>query len=882
MIENYIFRLIIHKIILRRRTILKSILLIILGVSVTFSQENNEVSNTDTLTVDKKVKEPLLLNDVKYDASDSIIINQKDNKIILYNNAKIVYGDIELTSGLIILDYKKNEVYAGRIADADGNLSQYPVFKEGRNTVNPDSIKYNFNNQKALIWNSKSEENGMNILAALTKKQNDSVYYLKDGKVTTGGSLEGGETEDADYYFRIRKGKLVPGGKIITGFTNLYIWDVPTPIGLPFAYFPSQETKEEAGFIIPNVNESNRRGYSLQNGGYYLPISEFFDLTIMGDYYTNGSYGFNLSSQYKKRYKYGGNFSVRYENLIDGERGLPDYSKSTIYNFRWTHSKDSKASPYSSLSASVNFGSSDYFRQSVNQLNTPNFLNNNLSSSVSYSKTFPGKAGVRFSLTSSMSQNTQSKEVNITLPTFTLSSARFYPFTKEGTSKKGFIKNINLQYSSKAENRATLPDDLLFKKGMFENAKNGMQHTIPISTNFKAFKFFSISMGGNYQEVWALKTKRYFDYNEVDGLIMEEIKGFDRFAMYNYSASMTTKIYGTLNFKPDNKIQSIRHVITPSISYSNSPSFEKYYDTYIIDAEGNTAEYTRFQGGLYGSPSKSFGSSIGISIQNSFEAKVKPKDSTITELKKIKLLNNLNISTSYNLAAEKFKLSPIRVTTGFDIAQGIKVNTGATFDAYALDENNNRINTFNIKNGGGLLRLTSANLSAQYTLNNNTFKKGLNQDQIDESTSGGGRSDDLFGMAQDFSDSRQFPENDNEEPIDLTKYRYKVPWDINLAYSLTYLNSRNQNDFGTNSLMISSNITLTPKWRIGASSGYDFKQKGFTYTSLRFDRDLDSWRLNFDWVPLGNRASWNFFIGIKSGLLSDLKYEKRSEPDRNF
>ena len=211
-------------------------------------------------------------------------------------------------------------------------------------------------------------------------------------------------------------------------------------------------------------------------------------------------------------------------------------------------------------------------------------------------------------------------------------------------AKKGIIKNINLQYSSKAENRATLPDDLLFKKGMFENAKNGMQHTIPISTNFKAFKFFSISMGGNYQEVWALKTKRYFDYNEVDGVIMEEIKGFDRFAMYNYSASMTTNIYGTLNFKPDKKIQSIRHVITPSISYSNSPSFEKYYDTYIIDAEGNTAEYTRFQGGLYGAPSKNFGSSIGIGIQNSFEAKVKPKDSTITELKKIKLLNNLNIT----------------------------------------------------------------------------------------------------------------------------------------------------------------------------------------------------------------------------------------------
>ena len=784
---------------MRKKILLKSTLISILSLSVALSQENNIDESKDTLIVNKSVKQPLLLNDVKYDASDSIIINQKDNKISLYNNAKIIYGDIELTSGLIILDYKKNEVYAGRIVDENGDLSQYPVFIQGGNTVNPDSIKYNFDNQKALIWNSKSEDNGLNILSSLTKKQNDSVYYLKDGKVTTGGNLLGGDSEEADYFFKIRKGKLVPGGNIVTGFTNLFVKNVPTPIGLPFAYFPSQQT-QNSGFIIPNISESNSRGYSVQNGGYYLPISEYLDLTILGDYYTNGSYGLNINSQYRKNYRYNGTLSIRYENLINGERGLPDYSKSTVYNIRWSHSKDSKSSPYSSFSASVNFGSSDYFRQSVNQLNTPNFLNNNLSSSISYSKTFPGKAGVRLSLTTSMSQNTQSKEVNMTLPTLTLSTGRFYPFAKEGTPKKGLIKNINLQYSSKAENRATFSDDLLFKEGMFDNAKNGMQHSIPISTNFKAFKHFSISMGGNYEETWFLKTKKYSDFNEIDGVVIEEIEGFERFAMYNFSASVTTKIFGTVNFKPDNKIQSIRHTITPSISYSNAPSFEKYYDTYIIDAEGNTAEYTRFQGGLYGAPRKGFSSTLGLSIQNSFEAKVKPKDSLETELKKIKLLNNLNITTSYDLAAEEFNLSPIRVTTGFDIANGLKINTGATFDAYSLDENNNRINEFNIKNGGGLVRLTSANLSAQYILNNNTFKKGLNQDQIDESTSGGGRADDLFGMSQDFSDSRQSQEDDNQEPIDLTRYRYQVPWDINLAYSLTYANNRNQNDFSTNSL----------------------------------------------------------------------------------
>ena len=862
---------------MKKKLIFLLIISFFYGLNIAYSQ--NSTQKKDTINDSEIEKKPILLDNIKYDASDSIIIDQTNNKIILYNNAKIIYGDIELTSGLIELDYKNNIVNAGRISDLSGNLSQYPTFKQGGNIVNPDSIKYNFDNQKALIWNSKSEENGMNILSTLTKKQNDSVYYLKDGKVTTGGNLMGDETEKADYFFKIRKGKLVPGGNIVTGFTNLFVKNVPTPIGLPFAYFPSQQTKD-SGFIIPNISDSNQRGYSIQNGGYYLPISDFFDLTILGDYYTNGSYGINISSIYRKRYNYNGTFSVRYENLINGERGLPGYGKSTVYNIRWSHSKDSKASPNSSFSASVNFGSSDYFRQSVNQLNTANFLNNNLSSSISYSKSFPGSAGVRLSLTANMSQNTQSKQVNLNLPTLTLNTARFYPFEKKGRSKKGLIQNINLQYSSKLENRATFADDLLLKKGMFENAKSGIQHLIPFTTNFKLFKFVSVSAGGRYQETWTGKTIRFNDFNESNGVVKDTLSGFDRFATYNYNASITTKIYGIVNFKPEKRIQSIRHTITPSISYSNSPSFEQYYDTYIIDANGNTAEYTRFQGGLYGTPPKGYSSSIGISIQNTLEAKVKPKDSTQTELKKINILKNLNISTSYNLAADEFKLSPVRVTAGIDLAKGLSLNTGATFDPYALDENNTRINIFNVKNGGGLLRLTSANVSTQYVLNNNTFKKGQSEEQINESVSGGGRADDLFGVSQDFSNSNQYEEDEEQEEVNLERYIYKLPWSINLAYSLTYNNTRGQNDFSTNSLMISSNLSLTPKWKVGVSSGYDFKQKGFTYTQLRFDRDLDSWRLNFSWVPFSQRASWNFFIGIKSGLLSDLKYEKRSEPDR--
>ena len=476
-----------------------------------------------------------------------------------------------------------------------------------------------------------------------------------------------------------------------------------------------------------------------------------------------------------------------------------------------------------------------------------------------------------------MSQNTQSKLVNLTLPTLTITSNRFFPFERKGRSKKGFFQNINIQYSSKAENRASFADDLLLKKGMFDDAKNGFQHTIPFSTNFKLFKFLSVSAGGRFQENWVGKTVNYNNYNEDTGVSKDTISGFDRFSIYGYNASITTKVYGIVNFKPNKKIQSIRHTITPSISYSNSPSFEKYYDTYIIDANGNTADYTRFEGGLFGAPGKSFSSSLNFSIQNTLEAKVKPKDSTETELRKIDILKSLNISTSYNLVSDEFKWSPVRLTGSFDIAPGFTVNTGATFDLYSLDDNNIRINELNVKNGGGLFRLTSANLTTQYSLNNNTFKGG----QILESTSGGGRADDLFGVSQDFSDSRQSEDEDSKE-VNLTNYRYSIPWTLNLAYSLTYNNSRGQNDFSTNSLMFSSNLSLTPKWKVGISSGYDFKQKGFTYTQFRFDRDLDSWRLDFSWVPFSERASWNFFIGIKSGLLSDLKYEKRSEPDRNL
>ena len=861
---------------------------------LSYGQEKRETDSQERIldSLNKNVKKPILLDKVKYTAKDCVYINRKDNKLILYNEAELYYQDIELRAGIIILDYKTNEVNAGRI-EIDSTLVQFPYFKQANNEVNPDSIRFNFDTQKALIWNSKSGQNGMDVYAAITKKQNDSVYFIKDARVSTAGELIGGdEGEGIDYYFKVRKGKIVPGGKIITGFTNMFIADVPTPVAIPFAFFPTTQDKE-SGFIIPSINDSNLRGYAVQNGGYYLALSEYFDLSLLGDYYTNGSYGFRGDSKYRKRYKYNGSFSFRYENLIDNARGLPEYSKSTVFNVRWNHSKDPKSSPNSTFSASVNFGSSDYFRQSVNQLNTPNFLNNNLSSSISYSKSFPEFPRVNVSLTTAMSQNSQSKAVNLTLPTLQTTMERIFPFKPKNGTAKGFFQNINFQYAGRAENRIITTEEKLFGPMMFDNAKYGMKHTIPLSTNFKLLKYLSVSTSANYNEVWTQNMIKYNDFDiETNSIKKDTINKIGAFREYSFSASMGTTIYGTVNFGEDKKIQSIRHTIRPAISYSNRPSFEQYYDTYIIDAEGNTAEYTRYQNSLFGVPGRNLSNSMSIGLNNNFEAKVRnDKDSTSNELKKVVLLNNFNISTAHNFAADSLRWTPIRMGSGFSLLKDkMTINFGATFDPYALNENNIRINTYNILNGGGLLRLTSANINMNYSISSNELKGKENKEDNEEksqsynmieSTSSGGRDDDLFGRAEDFSDRRMNAENDKPVPK-YPSYRTEIPWDLTFAYSLTYNNNRRQRDFTNNSLMFSGNIELTPKWEVGLSSGYDFKGKGFTYTQLRFNRDLNSWRLNFSWVPFSDRSSWNFFIGIKSGLLSDIKYEKQSLPNRTY
>ncbi len=852
-------------------------------------QEVNEREVDSTKNDTIKVPKEVLTDIVEYYGEDYVYIDNLNSKIYLYNKAYLIYGDVRIDAGEIILDYATNEVYARGI-DSTGAYTQRPVFTQGPNVVEPDSIKFNYDTEQAIVYNSRGEESGFKYIAEKTKKINDSVIFLRNVKFTTSRDIE-----NPDYYFYTRKAKFVPKKKIVTGLTNMYIADVPTPIGLPFAYFPLTDDRT-SGFILPTFGENSSRGFFFQNGGYYLALSEYFDLTLLGDYYTNGSYALRTESSYAVKYKFSGNLNLRYENIITEERGFPDFAQSTIYNIQWSHSQDQKSSPNSRFNAQVNFGSSEYFRQSVNIVNNSSVLNNQLSSSVSYSKTFEGEPQINTSAAINLQQNTQTQQINMSLPNVTANISRIFPFAPKTGVKKGIIDNINLQYDVTAQNRINTTDSLFFTAEMFDDALIGVQHRIPISTNFKVLDYLSASASTTFTETWTFTTfeQRYDETaNDGDGgVVTDTVNGFDRYSTYNFSASLGTTVYGSFNFGDDKKIQKLRHVMRPSVSYSVNPGFEQYYDEYTIpatadpDLNDEIVQYSRFLGTLNGAPGRVYSSNVGLALSNTFEAKIRDSDTTALEPKKVILLNNLNFTTSYNLAGDSLQWSQLNVRGAIPIIPKLDINFSGELDPYALDNNNQKIDVFNIDNGGSLFRLNRANVSLNYSFSSKDFEGKSEEDEREDNQTfrNGGRQDDLFGDTTDRFRGDDYGDDDEEKTVtNKDWYNYKIPWDLRLAYTITYNNTARQDEISSQSLMFSSNLELSPRWKVGFSSGYDFKNKGVTQTNFRFQRDLESWKMSFNWTPIGSvNTSWYFFVGIKSSILSDIKYDQRREPDQGL
>ncbi|SFS70802.1 LPS assembly outer membrane protein LptD (organic solvent tolerance protein OstA) [Lutibacter maritimus] len=820
----------------------------------------------------KKPKE--LLESIIEHSADSLIRQDiKNNKITLYKNAHIHYKDIDLTAGFIEIDNKTNIVTAKGIKDSVGVYTELPVFKQGSQESTQDTIKFNFKSEKAKIWNLKTDQQGIIIKGEVSKKHNDSVIFIENIKLTSS------QKDDPDYYIRVKKAKFIKDQKLVAGASQLVIADVPTPVILPFVYVPMTQGRT-SGFLMPTWGENNRQGYFLQNGGYYFVLSDNFDLAILGDIYTNGSWGLRTESGYAVRYKFSGNFDFRYENLINSLKGLDDYAKTSNYNIRWSHSQDQKASPNSRFSASVNLGSSKYYKESNNEYNTNSFLNNTLSSSISFYKKFVGTP-FNMSLSVTHSQNTNTEQISMTLPSLQVNMDRIYPFVGKGGAKNNALQKTGLTYSMKGDNKINTTDEFFFKKEMFDEAKSGIQHSLALNTNMKVLKYFTLSPNVNYKEVWYFdRLKKTFDDAE-NAVVTDTISSFSSFREYSTALSLSTTFYGMFKFKKGSKIEAIRHVVRPSVSYSYRPDFSFYNEEVQKTADpNNTIEYSPFSNGIYGSPGTGISNSLNFSLNNNLEAKVRSKDSTETESKKIILLNNLNFSTSYNMAADSLKWSPVSVNAGTNLFDNkLSVNANATLDPYAIDANGKKINTFNFDNNGSLFRLTNAGLTLNYSLASKSGKKTKTDSQKKADAN---NSEGVFGESS-IASNQQTPAGESSEEVKETKlFGAEIPWSLKIAYSLNYSNSARQKEISSNSLMFSGDLDLTPKWKVGFSSGYDIKNQGFTYTQLRFSRDLDSWKLNFNWVPFGDRQTYYFFIGVKSSMLSDLKYDKRQQPDRRL
>ncbi|SEE54010.1 hypothetical protein SAMN05444353_2222 [Polaribacter dokdonensis DSW-5] len=835
------------------------------------------LKKTDTIKSDSIKPKETIEDIITHIAKDYTIQDAKNKTVTLYNEANITYTDIDLKAGIIIIDYKKNTLFAKGIKDSTG-YSQRPVFRQGAQESEQDSLLYNFKSKRALIYGLKTQQGEMFTYGEKTKRVNDSTIYVRKIRFTTS------DKDNPDYYITTNKAKLVPGKKIIVGTSNLVLADVPTPLFLPFAYFPMSETSV-SGFLIPAFDTgSSTRGIGFQNGGYYFAINDYVDLTLLGDAYSNGSWGVRVSSNYNKRYKFNGTFSFNFENNINGIRGFDDFSRANNFNVRWSHNQDSKASPNSRFTASVNLGSSRFFRESLNQFNVSQSQNNTFNSSINYSKNFVGTP-FNMAVTASHQQNTNTESIIMTLPSLTLNMNRIYPFAGKDGVKKNPIQKLGFNYNMQGQYLINTTDDEFFTSKMFETARAGMQHKTSTNTNIKAFRYFTLSPSANYEETWQFDyiQKNYDQTNNE--VVTDTIRGFKSYREYNLGVSLSTNIYGDFSFSKG-RLKAIRHTFRPTISYTYRPDFQDRYLEQVQQSADplDVIDYTVFDNGIYGRPSGGLSNSIGISLNNVLEAKVAPKDPDSDEDdEKIMILNNLNFNTAYNIAADSLRWSNVTFSAGTRLFKDkLAVNLTGSLDPYQVNENGVRIDKFN----PGIFRLSNANLTANYSISSKDFEKeDKNKSANQESRNGNGANNPPDTMGAQIDPTNRFGRQDANDVGGGTKetelYNSKIPWTLNLVYAATYRNNGvDPGEIGVHTLGFSGNIELSPKWKVGYSSGYDVKNGAFSFSRFNFTRDLDSWQFNFNWVPFGSNSSYTFFIGVKSSTLADLKWDKNKPPDR--
>ena len=848
----------------------------------------------DSLAADTTKKKEPLDAPVIYEASDSIVFT-KEGYAHLYGEGKVNYQNIELTSAVITMNMDSSTVYATGVTDTAGVETGSPIFKDGETPYESKIMRYNFKTKKGFINSIVTQQGEGYVTSEEGKKGANDEIYMRHGKYTTCDNHE-----HPHFYLKLSMAKVRPKKNVVFGPAQLVVEDVPLPIAVPFGFFPFNSSYS-SGFIMPTYGDEMNRGFYLRDGGYYFAISDQMDLKVLGEIFTKGSWGLSAASNYNKRYKFSGSFNASYLVTKTGEKNMPDYSVSKDFRIQWSHRQDAKANPNSSFSASVNFATSSYDRSSLSSLYNPQqYSQNTKASSVSYSRNFP-EIGLNISGAFNITQNTRDSSLSMTLPDVNISLNRIYPFKrKKSAGDERWYEKISLQYTGSITNSISTKDNLLFKTPLTQ-WQNGMQHKIPVSATFNLFKYINIVPSFNYTERWYLrKVKQSYDPSptSTDHVKRDTINGFNRLYDYNLSLQMNTKLYGM--YKPlfmKSKELQIRHVFTPTVSYTYTPDFGKsrygYYDTYTYtdeDGEVRTVEYSPYEGAVYGYPGKNMSQNISFSIDNNIEMKMK-SDKDTTGYKKISLIDQLGASLSYDVANKRW--SDLSMNLRLKLTKSYTFNMNASFATYAyqFDENGNVVVGDRTEwSYGRFGRFQGYSGSFSYTLNNDTFKKLFGKKDEDE------KNKDNKGKEEnedEETDEETEEQNNNSNmrktekaSVDSDGYlAFKLPWSVSLSYSYSIREDRSK-DINiktmrypyslTHSLNVSGNFKIGSRWNMTYSTGYDFTSKEMSMTTLNITRDLHCFNMSCGLV-FGPFTSYNFSIRANSSMLTDaLKWDQRS------
>lgn len=810
---------------------------------------------------------------VAYECVDSFYFDYEKRKAYLYGDGHVTYQDIDLKADYIEIDFNTNEVFATGLPDSTGKLAGLPKFRQGTEEIESREIRYNFNTKKGFVRQVITEQEGGYLHSEKTKRLPNGVIDIKNAKYTTC------DAPDPHYYVALTKAKVIPGHEIISGPAYLVVADIPLPVALPFGFFPNKQT-HASGILIPEYGEEKNRGFFLRNGGYYFAINDYFDLRLTGDIFSNGTWGAKVSSNYRKRYSFSGNFGFSYYKNVQGDLDLGTYSASRDYSFQWTHSQDPKANPTRTFRASVNLSSSSYDKN--HSYEAQNYLTNTKQSSISFSKRWPGSP-FNFTASLSHSQNSRNKSVSLNLPKMALTMNRIYPLRRKGSTGNRWYENLELSYNATMENRIKTQDTLLFTREVFQDMRNGFRHTMPLSINFKPINNLNISPRVQYTGMlYTKRISKHYAY-ELDTtdmtyrsvLVEDTIQGFQyaHAITPSVSVSLNPKIYGMFQFtSPNSRIEAIRHVMSPSVSFSYVPDMSdilpQYYRTITDTTTGRDTRYSIYEREIYGTPTLAGQSgTVSFALNNTLEMKVRPRGDTATESKKVKLLESLNFSTNYNLFKDSLRWAPVSISGRSSLFnKKVQISFSGILDPYAINDEGGVINRSAWEVNRQLARLTRFGISVDFSLSGGKGSPGSNQQSASRNLGIPGQG----GNAQTPGAGMPPQEMPGE-----SEYNYfHVPWDLRVRYNLNY-NKPGLTSSLTQTLNVSGSINLTEKWRIGGNSGWDFIKNSLTYTSLNISRDLHCWQMRLSWIPIGYHQSYTFLINVKASILQDLKYEKR-------